>query len=370
MGKKIPLIDSFEAFTEFNSNLHYKANMKGIRIKYADCHKNIICYTEGKQEHCCSLDVFMLNFVKTQGGIIKKGEIQMNEGKEMPLIDSYESFEEFNNMLAHNSNARPIELVDINYASGILFYMDYQTKKVLSIEAFLLRMIGEQNFYIFAGLEYLAYYDFTKIYFRTHRNVFSQRLQDYTSSLMLIDEKQFELWDFTLSIQPDGYKLVAYSGNREVTGINVPEGITSIGPGALSQLKKLWYVNLPSSLKRIDKWAFERDVALERIEIPDSVEYIGESAFTWCKRLKHVKLPSKLKVIKPYTFEFCLKLEEIAIPSSVETIEYSAFYGCKELKKVDAPKVLVRPGTRDSALCGTPLYYADSEAHNGELMPF
>ena len=72
MGKEITLIDSVEDFTEFNSNLHYNANMKGIRIKYADCHKNIICYTEGKQEHCCSLDVFMLNFIKLREESLRK----------------------------------------------------------------------------------------------------------------------------------------------------------------------------------------------------------------------------------------------------------------------------------------------------------
>ena len=91
------------------------------------------------------------------------------------------------------------------------------------------------------------------------------------------------------------------------------------------------------SVDFINDHAFSTNKYLTEIVIPDNIEYIGESVFAHCHNLTKVTLPKGLKRIEYNTFGSCDKLESVNIPDSVEKIAQFAFHGCTKLKDVELP---------------------------------
>ena len=165
--------------------------------------------------------------------------------------------------------------------------------------------------------------------------------------------------------------------------VNIPEGITTVGPSIFKDCKQLTTLSLPTTLTKIEENAFkgvelthliaskipspigrhsitsitipqgtcvivedafENCTNLKEIIIPDSVVEIESpkssyqsdeyGAFAGCSSLEKITLPQNLKTIAGYMFTGCTALKEIAIPNSVTTIERSAFEGCENLEKV------------------------------------
>lgn len=67
---------------------------------------------------------------------------------------------------------------------------------------------------------------------------------------------------------------------------------------------------------------------LSNLNIPDSITSIGNYAFEKCQNLSNVKLPSVITSIGEGTFISCHALLGIVIPDSVQTIGDFAFYLC------------------------------------------
>ena len=67
------------------------------------------------------------------------------------------------------------------------------------------------------------------------------------------------------------------------------------------------------------------------------VAEIGENAF-YEYELTSVEIPASIKVIEKNAFRSCLNLTEVVIPDSVIKISYGAFYGCKGLKEITIGK--------------------------------
>ena len=87
------------------------------------------------------------------------------------------------------------------------------------------------------------------------------------------------------------------------------------------------------SVKRIDNWIFNGNRDLTEIDIPEGVTHLYSSAFECCANLRRVSLPSTLEVIGKSVFAGCDALEEIEIPGSVREVEREAFY-CSGIKKL------------------------------------
>ena len=165
-----------------------------------------------------------------------------------------------------------------------------------------------------------------------------------------------------------------HSSYDKLTGIVLPDSITSIGKCAFRYRKKLTYIKLSNSLISIGEDAFDSCSNLENlqlpnslitigfgafdssgitsIDIPDSVTNIEACAFIRCGNLKSVTLPQNINVIKRGTFWKCSSLESIVIPNGVTSIEsywynydyWGAFSGCKNLKNVIIPNTVTSIG--------------------------
>ena len=83
--------------------------------------------------------------------------------------------------------------------------------------------------------------------------------------------------------------LVAYPGGRE--GVyRVPDKVTDISQYAFCGAHLMPEVYLPKTLKALPEGAFDKCTSLEYINIPSSVETVGRFAFTECPALKTIKL--------------------------------------------------------------------------------
>ncbi len=95
----------------------------------------------------------------------------------------------------------------------------------------------------------------------------------------------------------------AFSGNKELTYVNIPETITTVGKYAFYECSSLGYVRMSTGTTLIDDYAFYN-----------------------CTQLQDVIIPSTVKSIGNYAFYDCTSISSIVIPISVEDMGFYAMY--------------------------------------------
>ena len=112
------------------------------------------------------------------------------------------------------------------------------------------------------------------------------------------------------------------------TDFVVPEGVTKIGDYAFAN-SPVTSVTFNDGLKEIGNYAFNFCGQLTAINVPGSVTSIGNNAFFFCSSLSTITLNEGLQTIGDYAFELCGQMSvnvipEIVIPSTVTSIGYGA----------------------------------------------
>ena len=107
-------------------------------------------------------------------------------------------------------------------------------------------------------------------------------------------------------------------------GIIVADSIAEIRDYALA-FTNITEIDLPQSVTSIGKNAFCYCTKLERITVPGNVTDMGIGAFADCTGLKYAAFPEGVKVIPTRTFYACESLKNVTIPDGVESIEPSAY---------------------------------------------
>lgn len=125
-----------------------------------------------------------------------------------------------------------------------------------------------------------------------------------------------------------------YLNASNITSIEIPEHIQSIGDLAFSDCRRLESITLPNSVMKIGKWAFSDCVSLTSIELPDNLTDIGDSAFFDCKGLTSVTVPDKVTMIYSWAFSNCENLTSITIPSSLKDLGGCVFAHCNNLRDI------------------------------------
>ncbi|MCR5420891.1 MAG: leucine-rich repeat domain-containing protein [Lachnospiraceae bacterium] len=126
----------------------------------------------------------------------------------------------------------------------------------------------------------------------------------------------------------DGDVLVKYSGNEE--NLTLINGVSAIGKDAFSGNKTLKKVIIPEGVRKIDFAAFEDCTGLMQVVIPSSVKEIGASAFSGCENLMYVNIPAKCESIGSGVFAKCSRLTDISLDPAntffkcVDGVLYSA----------------------------------------------
>lgn len=140
----------------------------------------------------------------------------------------------------------------------------------------------------------------------------------------------------TYTVTSIGYRAFYLTDN--LYQVTLPETIETIGVEAFSA-SKLFKINLPSSLRRIESNAFYHCSNLIEAILPDSLEFIGESAFMGSGLLS-INIPKKVKYINTSTFSGCEALNTAVLHEELIAIEVSAFLGCKALSNLTMPSAM------------------------------
>lgn len=83
---------------------------------------------------------------------------------------------------------------------------------------------------------------------------------------------------------------------KDLTNIDIKNGVTSITGYAFSDCSKLTNISIPDSVTEIAEYAFYGCSSLTNIVIPDNVTYIGEYAFGGCSSLTTITLPRIIRL--------------------------------------------------------------------------
>lgn len=154
----------------------------------------------------------------------------------------------------------------------------------------------------------------------------------------------------------------AFYGNTTLTGIAIPNSVTSIGSYAFNGCSSLTSIIIPDSVTSIGSYAFGNCSSLTSIAIGNGVTSIGSYIFgstayyhdssNWENGVLYIgkylleaktsiassyEIKNGTSVIASNAFSYCSSLTSVTIPDSVTSIGSYAFYNCRNLTSVTIP---------------------------------
>lgn len=108
----------------------------------------------------------------------------------------------------------------------------------------------------------------------------------------------------------------------KLASITIPEGYEEIGEKAFYQISRIKTYSLPSTLKKIDDYAFA-SCNLESVTLNEGLEHIGSGAFHGDK-FTSINFPSSLRVVDDRAF-LCVPIADIKFNAGLEYIGKCAF---------------------------------------------
>ena len=150
-----------------------------------------------------------------------------------------------------------------------------------------------------------------------------------------------------------------FQGCSGLTSLTLPAGITSIGDGAFAGCSGLTSLNLPAGITEIGGRAFQGCSGLTSLTLPAGITKIGDDAFNDCSGLKEVRfcindnLDTYLTKGHPYIDVDCgikyyindKEITSIEIPSNVTTLGDCVFQGFSGLTSLDLPAGITEIGS-------------------------
>ncbi len=160
----------------------------------------------------------------------------------------------------------------------------------------------------------------------------------------------------------------AFSGNKNLTEITVPNTVKRIGNSAFSSCVSLQKVTLPDSVCEMGIGVFSGSTALTEVVLPPSITEVPNRSFNGCTALTTVAIPQDVTLIGEYAFYNCQNLSNINIPQGVTTVGLYAFYKCSSLTAVNITDADAWCKIDFKNYYANPLYYAKNLYLNGGLL--
>ena len=155
---------------------------------------------------------------------------------------------------------------------------------------------------------------------------------------------------------PEGYTEIQEYAFRECTNlekVGLPDSIEFIRHHAFQDCTALKKIRLPASLKEMDHGVFMNCISLQgSLDIPDGIVWIGEMCFADCGRLTEIHIPDSVISISPDAFNGCASLSELTLPGGIVYIGTGAFHGCTSLVSVDVSDVSAASPDNTQIQCG------------------
>ena len=135
--------------------------------------------------------------------------------------------------------------------------------------------------------------------------------------------------DLVIPSEINGYPVTAIASSAflscNLTGVTIPDTVTTIGGGAFELSAFLTSVTIGNGVTNIADGAFSDCFAIASVTIGNSVTSVGEAAFENCYSLKSVAIPKGVTGIGDFAFSGS-GLTNVVIPNSVTNIVQYAFY--------------------------------------------
>jgi hypothetical protein len=162
-----------------------------------------------------------------------------------------------------------------------------------------------------------------------------------------------------LTGQAEDYTYETNNGTITITGYTGPGGavtipdrlpdanglpVVGIGDYAFDSKPTLTGITIPDSVTSIGTYAFRNCFSLASATIGTGVKSIGFGAFLECQNLTRVTLADGLTDFQTYAFRGCSTLAWLTIPTNVITIANGAFFGAG-LTNITIPRSVTSIGT-------------------------
>ena len=149
-----------------------------------------------------------------------------------------------------------------------------------------------------------------------------------------------DMWDYGW-VDPYEFVYAPWQGYKNyITGLSLPDGLTSITNTAFSGCCMLKTLEIPGSVRSIGESAFEDCTELTTLVLGEGVASLGFNAFCNCSSLQSAQFPGSLQAIGSYAFSGCSALRSVSIPEGLVSIGESAFAYCESLSSAALPKSL------------------------------
>ena len=155
------------------------------------------------------------------------------------------------------------------------------------------------------------------------------------------------------------------ASHKEITNIEIPNSVTSIGYAAFAYCSGLTNVSIGNSVTSIGEAAFYECSGLTNVSIGNSVTEIGRNAFLYCSGLTSVTIPNSVTEIGENAFYECSGLTNVSIGNSVTEIGKNAFAYCSGLTKVEISDLGAWCNIHFVNSYGNPIYYSHCLYMNG-----
>ena len=160
----------------------------------------------------------------------------------------------------------------------------------------------------------------------------------------------------------------AFQFCENLTSVEIPDTVQTIGKNAFWNCHKLQHVTLPKNLTAVGDNCFRSCGLLAELEIPVTLQKIGLDAFcdtAWLKnqqtenplvQVNHilidattcsgtaVEVPDGVTEIGNFAFYNCGNLQKIMLPASVTKIDWGAFWQCSGLETLTVQGNLAKIG--------------------------
>ena len=110
----------------------------------------------------------------------------------------------------------------------------------------------------------------------------------------------------------------------DITSVTLPETLINVGGGTFKDLANMTYIDLPRSVQRIERNAFN-GAGLRELVLPDNVRVVEEGAFKNNNITSNLQLSALIKKIEYDAFANVGAVTEVVIPATIDDIDEGAF---------------------------------------------
>ena len=146
------------------------------------------------------------------------------------------------------------------------------------------------------------------------------------------DIKSFDEFQYFTGVT--GLTNRAFSYNRGMTSIILPDGVTSLGFECFSYCASLTSITLGDSVRSLGSSCFYGCTALTSITLPDSIVTVSNGCFSGCIALTSITIPDGVTSIGDNCFFGCTALTSVTLGNSVTSIGDYCFAGCSAITSI------------------------------------